>query len=143
MAVPDYQSIMLPLLEFAGDMQELSIRDAIEKLALRFKLTDEERRELLPSGTQFVFDNRVGWSRTYLKKAGLLESKRRGYFNITDKGLDVLNQKPSKINVDFLRQYPEFIEFITIKKKKENNESNDSDMGEKTPEEVCLSRIKR
>ncbi len=136
MAVPDYQSIMLPLLEFAGDIQEHSIRDAIEELAIRFKLTDEERRELLPSGTQFVFDNRVGWSRTYLKKAGLLESKRRGYFNITDKGLDVLNQKPSKINVDFLRQYPEFIEFITVKKKKGNNGDNGSDGEEKTPEEA-------
>ncbi|WP_424355434.1 restriction endonuclease [Methanobacterium sp. MBAC-LM] len=136
MVVPDFQSIMLPLLEFAEDKQEHSVRDAIEELAIRFKLTDEDRRELLPSGTQFVLDNRTGWSRTYLKKAGLLESKRRGYFNITDKGLDVLNQKPSKINVDFLRQYPEFIEFITVKKKKGNSRGNGSDGEEKTPEET-------
>ncbi|BAU58124.1 Mrr restriction system protein [Halorhodospira halochloris] len=73
MAVPDYQSIMLPLLRLAEDGQEHSLRAAIQSLADNFELQDSERKELLPSGRQFKFDNRVGWARTYLKKAGLLD----------------------------------------------------------------------
>ena len=78
MAIPDYQTVMLPLLRVVSDQDEHSIRAAIEKLAAEFKLSDEERRELLPSGKQPVFDNRVGWARTYLKNARLLEYTRRG-----------------------------------------------------------------
>ena len=74
MAIPDYQTIMLPLLKLAGDKQEHKFRDAIETLANSFKLTENERKELLPSGQQEIFNNRVGWARTYMKKAGLLES---------------------------------------------------------------------
>ncbi len=77
MTIPDYQTLMLPLLEFAADGKEHSLREAIESLAGRFGLTDEERRTLLPSGTQPVFDNRVSWARTYLAEAGLLERTRR------------------------------------------------------------------
>jgi restriction system protein len=73
-AIPDYQSLMLPLLIYASDGNEHSLRDAIEALAMKFSLTPDERREVLPSGRQATFDNRVGWSRTYLKKAGLLTS---------------------------------------------------------------------
>ena len=87
MAIPDYQSIMLPLLEYAGDQREHTRRQAVEDLANRFNLTDEEVRELLPSGRQSVFENRVGWARTYMKKAGLLESPKRAVFRITDRGL--------------------------------------------------------
>jgi restriction system protein len=79
-AIPDYQSLMLPLLLFAQDEQEHSIRDAIESLAEQFQLSDEERKELLPSGQQSTFDNRVGWARTYLKKAGLLNQRERVTF---------------------------------------------------------------
>jgi restriction system protein len=79
MAIPDYQTIMLPLLKFAADGKEHSTRESIEYLASQFKLTDEERKELLPSGTARLFDNRVGWASTYIRKAGLIESKRRGY----------------------------------------------------------------
>jgi restriction system protein len=74
MAIPDYQSVMLPLLRLAADGREHSVRSAIEQLADEFRLTEEERKELLPSGGQATFDNRVGWARTYMKKAGLLES---------------------------------------------------------------------
>jgi restriction system protein len=86
MAIPDYQSIMLPLLKFASDGQEHSLRGSIEALADEFDLTGEERRELLPSGQQATFDNRVGWARTYMKKAGLLKTTRRGFYLITDRG---------------------------------------------------------
>lgn len=71
MAIPNYQSIMFPLLEYSGDDQEHSLRECIEALASHFNLTHEERKQLLPSGKQAIFDNRVGWARTYLKKAGL------------------------------------------------------------------------
>lgn len=74
MAIPDYQSTMLPLLEYAADKQEHSLRDAIDALADQFHLTDDERKELLPSGQQEVCNNRVAWERTYLKKANLLET---------------------------------------------------------------------
>lgn len=111
MAVPDYQSLMLPLLKLAHDQQEHSLHDAIDFLADKFNLTQAEREELLPSGRQAAFDNRVGWARTYLKKAGLLESPKRGYFRITNRGLSVLKQNPSKINNKFLLQFPEFVAF--------------------------------
>jgi restriction system protein len=94
MSIPDYQSIMLPLLKFASDGLEHSLRETIEALADKFGLTGDERSELLPSGQQAVFDNRVGWARTYLKKAGLLETTRRGYYKITERGQEVLRKKP-------------------------------------------------
>jgi restriction system protein len=104
---------MLPLLRVAADGQEHSLRETIEKLAEEFHLSNEERKELLPSGGQATFDNRVGWARTYMKKAGLLESPRRGYLKITDRGLKVLEQDPKEINAKFLEQYQEFREFRT------------------------------
>jgi len=136
MAIPDYQSIMLPLLKFLGDRKEHSLREAIEYLADEFGLSEKERKELLPSGQQFTFDNRVGWARTYMKKAGLLESTKRAYFKISDRGLEVLKEKPEAINVKFLEQYPEFIEFRKLKKeKKEKKTIND----ESPPEELIES----
>lgn len=133
MGVPNFQSIMLPLLKFSSDKKEHSSRKSIEYLSKEFDLTEEDRKELLPSGTQAVFDNRVGWSRTYLKKAGLLESKKRGYFNITDEGLKVLEQNPPKIDIDFLMQFPGYVEFRTgVKKDISKTESSKEDL---TPEE--------
>ncbi|MCI0498039.1 MAG: winged helix-turn-helix domain-containing protein, partial [Thermoplasmata archaeon] len=97
--IPDYQSIMLPLLRLVADGKEHKFREIIENLAAQFKLTDEERKELLPSGQQPIFDNRVGWAKTYLKKAGLLDSPQRGIVIITTRGLDVLKKNPPEINV--------------------------------------------
>ena len=119
MAIPDYQTIMLPLLRFLGDGVEHAKREAVESLAEKFKLTEEQRKELLPSGKQPLFGNRVGWARTYLKKAGLIASTRHGYFIITKRGREVLSQNPSKIDVKFLEQFPEFIEFRERRKDKE------------------------
>jgi len=107
---------MLPLLKCLNDGQERNVRDVIESLNSEFKLTEQEKQELLPSGQQPIFDNRVGWARTYLLKAGLIESPRRGFVRITHKGTEVLGKKPAKINVKFLEQFPEFIEFRAIKK---------------------------
>ena len=102
MAIPDYQSCMLPLLEFASDSIEHSVTEAVETLSKRFKLTEAEREELLPSGTQFVIANRVRWARTYLKKAGLLADPRRSHFQITERGREVLDSKPDRFDVAFL-----------------------------------------
>ena len=134
MGVPDFQSIMLPLLKFSSDKEEHSSRESVQYLAQEFNLTEEDKKELLPSGTQKVFNNRVGWARTYLKKAGLLESKKRGYFNITPEGLNVLKQNPPKINIDFLMQFPGYVEFRTGVKNDTSNEL-ESSTEDLTPEE--------
>jgi restriction system protein len=138
MTIPDYQSVMLPLLRLAADGGEHSVREAIERLADHFKLSEDERRELLPSGGQATFDNRVGWARTYMKKAGLLESPRRGYFKITDRGLGALKTNPEAINVKFLEQYPEFLEFKARSNTKSTTPEIDTTVPteERTPREV-------
>lgn len=143
MGIPDYQSIMLPLLTFAGDRQEHSLRETIEALADEFNLADEERRELLPSGQQATFDNRVGWARTYLKKAGLLISTRRGYYQITERGVEVLKQKPPQITASFLKQFPEFVEFQRPQKERVEKAA-EQDIGEtQTPEEEIETAYQR
>jgi restriction system protein len=136
MAIPDYQSMMLPLLRFMGDGKEHSLRESIDALADKFSLSDEERRHMLPSGQQTTFDNRVGWSRTYMKKAGLLESTRRGYFKITGRGMDVLRQNPPNIDVQFLKRFSEFLEFQTAHRNKiESANGQDVTDEPQTPEE--------
>jgi restriction system protein len=95
-----------------------SKREAVNVLSEQFGLTEEERKELLPSGNQGVFDNRIGWARTYLKKAGLIEYPQRGRFQIADQGKSVLAQNPALINVAFLRRFPEFLEFELLDKAK-------------------------
>ena len=137
MAIPDYQSCMLPLLEFLGDENEHSLRETIDNLATHFKLTDDELKQLLPSGQQAVFDNRVAWARTYLKQAGLLEPTRRGYFRITLRGLEILKQKPERIDVKFLEQFKEFREFRKRKRKPpDKGKENNKDETQKTPAEA-------
>lgn len=116
MAVPDYQSVMLPLLRFAAEKsEEISTGEAVEFLAKEFGLTDEDLKEMLPSGIQPTFVNRVGWASTYMKKAGLLEATRRGFYRITPRGQDLLKKQPKIINVKLLKQYPEFLEFQQLK----------------------------
>ena len=134
MTIPDFQTIMLPFLKFAGDGQEYAKHEVVDKLAQDFKLSESELKELLPSGKQELFDNRVGWTRTYLKKAGLIDTARRGYFRITERGKEVLKQNPSKIDVKFLNQYPEFKEFHTYKNNKSEIISSKEDE-ERTPQE--------
>jgi restriction system protein len=109
--VPDYQKLMLPILQFAGDGKEHSLSEAADAIAQHFALSEEDRKELLPSGNQRKLYNRVGWSRFYLLKAGILEAVGRGRFKITDRGLSVLHSNPPELNVPFLEQYPEFLEF--------------------------------
>ena len=115
MAVPDFQSLMLPLLRISADGQEHRLADARGVLAAEFKLSDADREELLPSGRQSKFANRVAWAKVYLAQAGLLISTRRGHFQISDQGRDVLKAPPARIDIKFLEQYPEFLAFRTPK----------------------------
>ena len=135
MAVPDFQTIMLPLLKVAGDGQEHSGHEFLEQLAQHFQLTDEELNELLPSGKQTRFYNRVGWARTYLIKSKLLEMPKRSYYRITERGKEVLVSNPSRIDMNYLKRFPEYIEF----KEKENERKEKEqveEIEESTPEEV-------
>ena len=116
MAIPDYQTCMLPFLRHLSDGADHTLRDAEESLAEHFKLTSTERAELLPSGQQGVFKNRIGWARTYLKKAGLLESPKRGVFKITARGVKTIASVPTRIDAKYLEQFPEFVEFRDVSK---------------------------
>lgn len=141
MAIPDYQTIMLPLLKFSGDGQEHNAREAIDYICSEFKLTDQERQELLPSGLQPIIDNRVGWARTYLLKAGLIEAPRRGYVRITPKGIEVLNKKPNRIDIRFLEQFPEFIEFRKIKREQSAEKGKDLAETDKEVEKITPDEL--
>ena len=133
MPIPDYQMIMLPLLRLVGDSKEYAFRDTIDLLADEFNLSEPERRQMLPSGQQTVFHNRVGWARTYLKKAGLVLSPRRGIIRITQRGTDILASNPENIDVELLDQFPEFVQFKNLKREKVSELSSEQPG---TPEEV-------
>ncbi|MCC7360292.1 MAG: restriction endonuclease [Anaerolineales bacterium] len=135
MTVPDYQSLMLPLLRLVGDKQDHSLSDATKTLARQFKLTELELAEMLPSGRKTRFYDRVGWAGTYLRKAGLLASPQRGVFQITDRGMKVLSSAPEAINGKFLRQFPEFMEFQKRRDKPED-ELPANEIESQTPEEA-------
>ncbi len=129
---------MLPILKLVADGQEYKYRDLIESLANEFQVTDEERKELLASGNQAVFDNRVGWAKTYLKKAGLLDSPKRAAFVITDLGRRTLAKNPDRIDAKYLRQFPAFLEFQNASRNNggiEEEESITIETIEQTPEE--------
>jgi len=112
MAVPDYQSLMLPVLSaLAASEGEVRIGDVITKIADQLELTAEDRARRLPSGRQGLFENRVHWAKFYLGKAGLIETTRRGYFTMTARGREVLDTKPEKIDNNFLSQFEEFKQF--------------------------------
>ncbi len=143
MAIPDYQTCMLPLLKYYGDSQEHTNRDSIDALAKDFKLTEEERRMMLPSGVQGLFDNRVNWARTYMKKVALIESPKRGVHKITKRGLDILKKKPERIDVAYLGQFQEFKDFRALRHAKQEEEEPELDLNNKTPEESLESAYQK
>jgi len=139
MSIPDYQSLMLPVL-LASSKGEVRIRDVVDQLALELGLSKEDCNELLPSGKQTVFSNRVHWAKGYLNQAQLVEITRRGHFKITTRGNDVLRSMPSHIDNFFLMQFEEFRQF---KEKATEKKSHDNDVGspslenqKQTPDEV-------
>lgn len=116
MAVPDYQSLMLPLLKYASDGTEKNIREAIASLSDEFRLTTEDKELTIPSGKETLISNRVHWARTYLDKAGVIKRTRRSHFQITSRGQEILASNPNELNVRILRQFPEFVEFQSPRK---------------------------
>lgn len=131
MTIPDFQQFMLPILRIVKDGEEHKMREVIEKAAEMFNLSHEERTQLLPSGKQYRYENRIGWARTYLKKAGLLSTPSRGLIKITERGKEVLKKNPPKIDTNFLEQFPEYLEFKNYTRETEPEQTSDL-----TPEEV-------
>lgn len=128
MSVPDFQSLMLPLLTFAASKKgEVSTAEAVESLAAQLKLTDDDLRQMLPSGVQTAFANRIGWAATFMKKALLLERTRRGFYAVTARGRQLLGKSPTRIDVKMLREYPEFVEFQRLKGTRSAERKSDPD----------------
>lgn len=144
MAIPDFQTLMLPLLKVVADGREYCLRDVVELLAQGFQLTDEERQQLLPSGRYPTFDNRIAWAKTYLKKAGLIDQPRRAYFQITERGREVLKSSPVSINMKFLEKFPEYVAFKESSEQVESQQQmvQPSSAQSETPEELIESGAK-
>lgn len=135
MAIPDYQTLMLPLLNLADDGAEHLFRDAVESLADSYGLSAAERVELLPSGAGSVFANRVGWARSYMKQAGLLKNPKRGVLQITAEGQRVLAERPARIDNNLLGRFESFRAF-RARSGKEASESPRSSPIEPSPEQT-------
>lgn len=154
MSIPDYQTLMLPLLRLSADGSEHRFRDAVEQLAAEFQLSDQERATMLPSGTAPMFDNRVGWAKTYLKQAGLIDTTRRGYFRITLRGTELLGTNPDLIDASTLENYEEFRAFRSRRSEEKGGLQPDlpttlaplspaSTVPEATPEELFSQAYQR
>jgi restriction system protein len=140
MSIPDFQSLMLPLLKFCADGAEHTKRDAVPALAKLYQLSDSELAELLPTGRQGKFDNRVGWAKSYLKQAVLLEITGRGVFRITQRGHSVLAENPSRIDMKFLERFPEYQAFKSVIRPKGSSVVDDEQVAAQvTPEELLES----
>jgi restriction system protein len=137
MAIPDYETLMLPLLEFAADGKEHPLKEITAYMTETFKLSAEERQRRIPSGQSTYIQNRTGWAKTYLKKAGLLSSPKRGVIQITDRGLEALSRKPARIDGTFLDQFPEFRDFQSRSNSQQETETaQTASLERQTPEEI-------
>ena len=143
MGVPDFQTWFMPLMKRVADGETYEMVTLYEQLANDLELSEADRAELLPSGSHFTYRNRIAWARTYLKKAGLLESPGRGKIRITDLGRSVLANPPEKLNVSFLKKFPAFLDFHTAQPKaKKNDGAGQEADDDETPEET-LERVHR
>ncbi|RKH57107.1 restriction endonuclease [Corallococcus aberystwythensis] len=138
MPIPDFQSAMLPVLRLAQDGKDHTLGEAVDAVAVEFKATEEERNALLPSGRQRRIHNRVGWAKTYLQKAGLVEANGRGRFRITPRGRQVLQGKPTRIDMKFLEQFPEYNAFAALKHDAPDDVPSKAEppASDETPEEI-------
>jgi restriction system protein len=138
MSVPGFQKYFLPFLEIVKDKKEHTINELVERLANYFNLSDEDKNELVPSGRDTRHANRVKWTRTYFKKALIIESVGKAKVKITQRGLDVLSQKPKNIDIKFLEQFEDFKAFRTVTKTGGDETKNKHEEEEvvKTPEEI-------
>lgn len=138
MAVPDFQSFFRPLLEYLSDGKERTMMEARNALAVSMQMSEVDLKEMLPSGIQTKFDNRVAWAKSYLKQAGAIESPRRARFNISERGRGLLRDHPGRIDVKVLNKFPEFLEFHSSKGRSKAQASPESanQATEQTPEET-------
>ena len=139
MSVPDFQSLMLPLLQFAADGKEHALTEARPFLARQFGLSKAEREERLPSGRQSRFDNRVSWAKAYLQLAGIVLSPRKGWFQISARGREILANPPGRIDIKFLERFPEFLASRRTGKNKNRSPDSGAEPGNdvaETPEEA-------
>lgn len=141
MAIPDYQSLFLPVLRLTSDGKEHATAELRDRIATELNLTPEELAQKLPSGVQTVFTNRIAWSVVYLTKAGALERIKRGVFRITDRGRDLLRLDVPKLTIKHLSVYPEFVTFHKGAKKAEPDEPGEPEKTE-TPEEQLANAYK-
>ncbi len=134
MAVPDFQTLMLPILRILEDRREYKISEITASIIEWFGLSEDDQKELLPSGRQTRLSNRLAWARIYLDRAGLIEKNERKTIQITPRGLGVIQDNPQRITIRYLTQFPEFNEFRAANKEQEqHHESRDVDQ---TPEEI-------
>lgn len=144
MPVPDFQTLMLPVLKFADSHGEHTLRQATDFLADEFSLSEEDRSQLLPSGLQPTFYNRVSWARGYLKQAGLLQTTSHNHLIISARGKEVLARNPSKIDMKFLEQFPEYLAFREkARPTKDQVPEDEETAGSLTPEESLESAYRR
>ena len=129
MEIPDFQSIMLPLLKYSSDKIEHSTNETINALAKLYNLSDSDLQKMLPSGTQSIFYNRVFWAKAHLKMSGLIENTKRAHFKITQDGINLLNQKIEKINLNLLKTIPKYIEHFENQKKEKNDKDISDEVG--------------
>lgn len=142
--IPDYQTLMRPVLEVASS-GEIHIQEIISSLASQFHLTEEEQSELLPSGKQPKFANRVHWARTYLKQAGLVEATRRGYITITDRGREALKDDKTVIDNAYLKQFEDFQKFQsrTQNNKSQKEVAKEEEHSAVTPDEILRASYQK
>ncbi|MEO8231029.1 MAG: restriction endonuclease [Ignavibacteriota bacterium] len=138
--IPGFQKFMLPLLKFASDKKEHSTNEALEHIATEFDLTEEQQNEMLPSGNQKIFSNRVFWAKSYLKMAGLIENTKRAHFKITERGLSTLQENLEEINIRYLKKFPDYVELSeSWKKGGSTSEKEEELQTPQTPEELLDS----
>ncbi|WP_204216652.1 winged helix-turn-helix domain-containing protein [Pseudomonas saudimassiliensis] len=142
MAVPDFQSLMFPLLKFSADGEEHTMQEARDGLAKLMGLSEEDLRERLPSGRQTTFANRVAWAKVYLTQAGVLESPKRGRFHISERDRKILAEAPEKIDIKYLERFEEFQEFRQASSKNRTEKvthTTESEPSSTTPEQRQLA----
>lgn len=148
--IPDYQSIMLPFLKIIQNGKEYVSSEIVKILSDQFQLTDDQREELLPSGNQAIINNRVGWAKFYLERAGLVTTVRRGVYQISPEGLQIIQSNRNNINVAFLKTHPKFQEWyaenVGVSKENKNDTEENPDASfevSKTPDELITEAYKR
>jgi restriction system protein len=127
MPVPDFQTLMLPVLEVFADGEDHTSREVRDRVAEKLRISDADLAELLPSGTQPAFHNRIHWALWYLQRCGLTQRPRRGVHRITERGCEVLTKKPARIDLKFLAQFPEFRALKKVRSSESSSESADAD----------------